>query len=850
MAWRDARSQHKRFALYTLSVAIGIGALVAIHCLKASVHSAIGAQSKLLLGADLMLSSRRPLDEETIRSLAPKTRAIAAETAFSSMIGPVTGTRTRLVQVRAIRGGFPFRASVETVPPGLWSRLDEQPGMLVEAALLADLGVQVGDRLKLGAIELPVLGTVLKGVPRSSRFSGLTPEVFMREADLAATGLQGARSLVFYHRFLELNARNEAARLEITEEIRKRFAGNAVQIQTPESRRETLAEGLDKAAEFLGICALSALMLGGIGVAGAMHTHIRSRIQSLAILLCLGCSTPLAFGIYGIQTLVLAGTGALLGALGGVLTHALLVTLLAHQLPLSVAALPEAGVVFGAMTGGFLLCCGFGILPLLRISQCSPLATLSERLPEGRRSYTATGILALSLFALVWLVASLNGSRPTRALALSGGISLVFGCLAITALSLMRGARLVLRPAWPYLFRQGVSNLFRPHNQTLLFVLSLGLGVFLLLTTWFSKSLLLQKLQIDDQSITPSVILMDVQPDQTDLVRSIVAAQGLRPLEEAPIVTMRIESVRGVPVSALEPAAEEGGSAQGARVPRGSPKSIPRWVLEREYRSTYRNTVHTTETVLAGSWPPPALPTDGPIPISVEERFSQDLRLGVGDELVFDVQGIPMRCAVSCIRRVDWRKLNLNFIIVFPAGVLEQAPHSHLVSLRLPEGKTSGELQRSLLEAAPNVSAVDLSSLLATVSDVLQKAARVVELMAGFTLAAGLPILLGALWNGRDQRVRESALLRTLGASEKQIRAILVYEYATLGLIAGIAGTVLALGARFALAQWVFHSTQAPEFAPLVYSLTLPTLAALLAGLALSRGVCRQSPLLVLRQGR
>jgi putative ABC transport system permease protein len=302
-----------------------------------------------------------------------------------------------------------------------------------------------------------------------------------------------------------------------------------------------------------------------------------------------------------------------------------------------------------------------------------------------------------------------------------------------------------------------------------------------------------------------------------------------------------------VPLSAVEsPKKEEGQTQTAASKPRS--ERIPRRILEREFRSTYRASLNPTETIVAGVWPPAPFSPDGPIPVSLEQQLAKDLHVGIGDQLVMDVQGLPISLRVACLRKVDWSKFNLNFVFVFPPGVLEAAPQFHLMTTRIPTGQTSGELQRALLQTAPNVSAVDLTSVLATVSSLLAKASEVIQLLAAFTLLAGLPILAGALLNGREQRVYESVLLRTLGASERQVRLIILIEYAALGTLSGVTGAALALLVRGATAQWIFKSGAPLDGTMLWVALATTVGGAVIAGWSLSRDVCRQAPLAVLRQ--
>jgi putative ABC transport system permease protein len=848
MAWRDSRSQRGRLALYALSIAAGICSLTTIHALKRSIQEGIAAQAKNLLGTDVLISSRRPISEERFDNAAALIKESARETAFSSMLQVPASARARIVQVRALEGGYPFGTHVETLPAGAWEQFQTQAGILLEPALMTELGVSKGDTLKLGSLELPVLGSVLKGVPRSNRFSGFAPEVFIRRADLAATGLAGTQSLVYNHAALELKAQNEATRKTAVAEIRKIFSENGVQIQTPEDRREVVGEGLNKAREFLGITALASLVLGAIGVAGAIHTHIRKRLQTVAILLCLGCPTQLATSVYLIQAGVIGVLGAFLGTLAGALAHAGAVRLAAANLPVTIQAIPDPIVLLQTGATGLVLCCTFALLPLLRIKEVPPSATLSARSQPGSKTGPQQLMLYALVLVLVWAVARLNGSSPVRALALSGALLGAFSLLAGTAWGLMVAARKILRPNWPYILRQGVSNLFRPQNQTLLFLLSLGLGGFLLLSTWLTKNLVLGQLKIDPQGSSPNLYIIDVQTDQTAAISDLLKAQNLPLLEDAPMVTMRIESVKGLPLSALEERDKERGTEHGAAETNRRTQRVPRWVMEREYRSSYRDTLNATETVIAGAWPPARVEAGAPVPISLEQQLARDLRVGLGDEIILDVQGVPIKTQVACLRKVDWSQFNLNFFMIFPSGVLEGAPQFHLLTTRVPDEQRSGELQRALVQTAPNVSAVDLTSVLATVGEQLQKAARIIHLMAAFTLLTGVPILAAALLNGREQRIKETVLLRTLGASERQVRIIIIIEYAALGLLAALTGCFLALAAHWAESRWIFKTGVQFESTPVLVTLLLTLGGAVAAGTLLTRGICRHPPLSILRQ--
>jgi len=829
MAWRDSRTQRPRLAIFSLAIVSGIAALVAIHSLKASVQSGIDMQAKSLLGSDLQVSSRQPFVTEEEAKLAARSRRVSRETSFSSMLYFPTADAARLAQVRGIDGDYPYYGTVQTTPADAWQRLRSEPGILLEPALLEQFSAKVGDRVKLGAIELPILGVVNKPAPRSSRFSGFAPEAYVRLADLSRTGLLGTTSLAFHHLHLELPAGTDPRVAK--SELRAEFPEATWRLETPDDRRETLGDVLDNFQQFLGIIALVALVLGAIGVAGAVHAHVTRRVPTVAILRCLGCPGDLAFGIYVAQSIVLGALGAVLGAAIGIALHTGVLTFFRESLPIAVDPWPEWRVVAQTTAAGLAVCCGFALIPLLRVRRIPPSATLREgAVPGSARSALRAWPVYLLLAGLLVVVALLNSADWKRALAMVGALGVAFGVLVATSRGLIHAARRVVRPSWPYLLRQGISNLHRPHNQTLLFLLSLGLGTFLLLTILLAGNLLKQRLTLSQFAESPNIYLVDVQPDQVEGVSAVIEGLKLPRLENAPMVTMRIESVRGTPVRELEKKGE-----------------VPKWVLRREFRSSYRDHLNSTETVVAGEWFARVLDPNGPVPLSLEERIAGDLGVAVGDELTLDVQGVPVQARVTSLRKVDWSRFNLNFFMIFPPGVLEGAPGFHVVTTRVPAGLTSGELQRALVQKFPNVSAIDLTLILENVRGILEKISRVISVLAWFTVFAGLPILVGTLLNGRDQRLRESILLRTLGASARQVRIILVIEDATLGVLSALAAVLLALGANTALAIFAFKAAPWPDAVLVAATFGATTSLALLGGLALSRGVSRHPPLAILR---
>ncbi|MGB6223238.1 ABC transporter permease [Haloferula sp.] len=825
MAWRDSRSQRVRLVIFSLAIVSGIAALTAIHSLKTSVERGIASEAKALLGSDLRVSSRKEISVDEVSQLAEMASRSSREISFPSMMRFLPDGGARLMQVRGIEGDYPFYGEVETRPADAWGKLKGGGGVLLEPAILDQFGAKVGDEVELGGIRLRILGVVDKPAPRGNRFSGFAPEAYVNLADIERTGLLTRNSMAAYQVHLEIEG-GPLSR-ELKDRVREDFPDTPWRLETPEDRRENLGDALDNFQQFLGLIALASLALGAIGVAGAVHAHVTRRISTIAILRCLGCPGHLAFGIYFAQAMALGLFGALLGAGLGIGMQMGLLEAFRDELPISVSPSPEWKIVAQTTATGFAVCCGFALLPLMKIREISPAVTLRSGGLKGDllRSLPIYGLLV----GLLVMVAHANDPSWKRALAMVGGMVIAFLALVGVARGLMAVTRRVVGRRWPYLLRQGFSNLHRPGNQTLLFLLSLGLGTFLLVTILSAGRLLNDRLDIQQSEESPNLYLIDVQPDQVAGVTEVLEEKGLPLLESAPMVTMRIQSIRGVAV--------------------GEAKGVPRWVARREFRSSYRDELNFTETLVAGELATERADPAGVVPLSLEEDIAKDMKVGIGDEITLDVQGVPIRTRVTSLRRVDWSRFNLNFFMVFPPGVLEDAPGFHVVTTRTPTPEASGELQRALAAKFANVTAIDLTLILETVREILGKISMVVTILAGFTVLAGLPILIGTLLNGRDVRLKESVLLRTLGASAKQVRAILVIEYAALGILSALTGVLLAVAANAALAVFVFDASPWPDPALLVVAFGSVTAIAVLGGLALSRGVCNHPPLEILRGG-
>jgi putative ABC transport system permease protein len=364
-------------------------------------------------------------------------------------------------------------------------------------------------------------------------------------------------------------------------------------------------------------------------------------------------------------------------------------------------------------------------------------------------------------------------------------------------------------------------------------MVALGLGTFLVLTLYLTRDSLLAEFRGSTGGDRPNLLFFDVQDDQLAGVDEVLQAGGAPVLQEAPIVTMRISALKGRPVEELS----------RDRVPgRGG------WALRREYRCTYRRLLADTEKVVAGSFEGRVNAGTAVVPISVEQGLAKELQVQIGDEITFDVQGVPIRTRVGSLRAVEWQRLQANFFVVFPEGVLEAAPKFFVVATRARSPAHSAVLQQAVVSAYPNVSAIDLGLVLQTLDGIFTKVALVVQFMALFVALTGVIVMAGAVLTGRFQRVRESVLLRALGATRRQVLRIMLAEYGVLGLLASTTGSLLAVGANWLLVHFVFETRFAPPPLLLLAAVGAVTAVTVVTGLLASRGDCDHPPLEVLRQ--
>ncbi|MBT8245271.1 MAG: FtsX-like permease family protein [Winogradskyella sp.] len=829
MAWRDAKASRVRLLLFMASIILGIAAVVSIQLFSNNLKDNIQRQSKSLMGADFIIDTRQEPTERAkviIDSLEPD----ASEVNFVSMIAFPKNGGTKLVRVRGIEGAFPFYGSMDTQPVSAATSYQELGGALVDATLLLQYDIKPGDSIKIGEVTLPIAGA-LKAIPGSTAISmSVAPPVVIPKRFIKDTKLLQFGSRKEYQFFYKVS---DTLDLDVFEDkIDPILDIENADLDTHTSTSRRLGRRYDNVSKFLNLVAFIALLLGCIGIASAVHIYIKEKLRAIAVLKCMGASRLQSFLIFLIQISGIGIIGGLIGSLIGVGLQELFPYILKDFLSFEVSVSITSQPIFIGVGLGLMMSVLFALLPLLRTWYVSPLAVLrideqSTQEPKKVRFLVFLLIIVFLFLFSFWLL-----NNVVYAFGFVVAALLTFSILAGIAVLAINGVRRFFPKQWGFTARQSLHNLFRPNNQTVVLVVAIGLGTFLISNLYFIKAILLAKTEVGQTAQNANIIIFDVQSTQRDAVAKNIKTQDLPILDDIPLVTMRMHRIKDQLVNDLR---------------QDTTRQVRGWILNHEFRTTYRESLITSEELLEGDWTT-ELEKGEPIVISISDNLAADAKVKIGDTIVFNVQGIFMETTIGSIRKVDWGRMQLNFSIVFPKGVLENAPQFNVFTTAAPDETSSAALQRNLVDTFPNVSVIDLRQVYNIIEDILDKVSWIINFMAFFSIFTGIIVLIGSVRTSKYQRIKESVLLRTLGAKNKQILQISAFEYLFLGLLGSLTGLLLALISSLCLALFEFNTPFTPSLIPFVVFLPGITLLVLGIGISNIQSVLRSSPLEVLRR--
>jgi putative ABC transport system permease protein len=897
MAWRDSHRNRARLFLFMASIISGIAALVAIYSFGYDLRRNVDGQAATLIGADLSISSGRPADG-SVRSFLDSlggTRSVregdgslagadrSMELRFGSMIlFPRTGG-ARLVQVRALKGDFPYYGSLETTPVKAGRDFRDRQAALVDKALMLQFNARVGDSIKVGNLTFVIAGVLDQAPGQTGISSSVAPIVYIPLSFMQATGLSQKGSRIEYDYYYKFRPGTDMEKL--VSAIKPRLEKEDLRYETVETRKENTGRFFGDLTNFLSLVGFVALLLGCIGVASAIQIYIREKTPAIAVMRCLGVTSSRAFQIYLIQVVCIGLIGAVIGSVLGSVIQGLLPWVLKDFLPFTITTTLSWKAIGQGIALGVVISIVFGLEPLLGIRRIPPLFALRASFEPGRgmNDPVRWGVYALILlFIGGFTYLQLGEWWPTFFFSI--GIIGAFLVLAGVARTLMGAIRLVIRNSWSYLVRQGFTNLYRPNNQTVILVVAIGLSTALICILFFVQGIVVRQLTLLGGNNQSNMILFDIQTSQERGVDSLTRVMGLPLLEKVPIVTVRMSSINGRTQGDYlkDSTGSRDGGGNGAagrdgggnREGRVSPRAF-----NEELRVTYRATLSKSERITEGTWTgrvsspgraagqpvspgqtagqpvnpgqadPPGQPgaPGQPIPVSLEDGYARHIGVHVGDHLVYNVQGMDIPVVVGSLRKVQWNRMQTNFRVIFPTGVLESAPQFHVLLTHTPSTEVSARYQQAVVRTFPNVSIIDLGLILSVLDELLDKINYVIHFMAAFSVVTGLIVLIASVRNSKYQRIQESVLLRTLGAGRRQILTITALEYAFLGALAALTGILIALAGSWLLAKYLFKLPFSVDVLPAGLLFAGVSLLTLLVGLLNSRGVLNRPTLEILR---
>ena len=830
MAIRDSRRNRSRLLLFISSIVFGIAALVAIYSFRYNIQNDINAQAATLIGADLSINGNKQPDTALQKLLDSIGGERSQERSFASMIYFPRGKGTRLVQVKALEGAFPYYGALETTPLKAGASFKTGMYALVDKTLMLQFNARVNDSIKIGKTTFAIAGILNKAPGQTGISSGIAPIVYIPFKYLDGTGLIGTGSRInysYYYKFDKaVNVEKLAKKLEPA--LDKADFGS----DTVENRKENTGRSFGDLSRFLSLVGFIALLLGCVGVASAINIYIREKITSIAIMRCMGVKASEAFLIYLIQITGIGLIGSVAGALLGTSIQHLLPLVLKDFLPFTISVDISWIAIWQGIVLGVIISVLFALLPLINIRNISPLNTL--RLSFEGSSTRRDPFRWLVYFLVLLFIVSFSWLQLDDwlgAVVFTFGILIAFLILTAIAWLLIRFTRFLIMSSWSYIWRQGFANLYRPNNQTIILTVSIGLSTAFIATLFLIQQLLIAQVSLSSSGNQSNMILFDIQTSQEKGVAGLTRKLGLPVLSQVPIVTMRLDKVNG----------KTANDAKKDSTLHISPKAFAY-----EYRVTYRDSLTNSEQITAGKFIGKAVPGKE-IPVSAEERFAKRVNVKIGDKLVFNVQGVSMQAYVSSIRKVNWAKIQTNFQVIFPTGVLEDAPQSTVLLTHVPSQKASADYQLAVVRQFPNVSIIDLGLVLTVLDELLDKIGYVFKFMSGFSIITGIIVLISSVRISKYQRIQESVLLRTLGASRKQIFAITALEYLFLGALSALTGIVIAIAASWLLAKYRFEIAYHINWTPVVAIFGIITLLTVIIGLLNSRGILNKPPLEVLR---
>jgi putative ABC transport system permease protein len=833
----ESRGAKRRMLFFVLCIAIGVGAVMTVKSFSNLIGETIQGQAKGLLSADLAIKGSW---EQSPKDLNYQKNILPPETEFlfikelhgmAQFKNPKEKPSSLITELKAIPitgPQYPFYGEFKSQPEKPLQALLANNGAVVEPSFLLKTGLKQGQHFSLGKIEVRINGLMLSEPDRISRAFSLGPRVFISRASLDESGLVQPGSRVKHRTLIRLPSDFDLEKAQML--LKQGLTDKSISVRTYKDMQSSLSGSIERMGHYLGALGVIALLMGGIGVAMIVRTFMTQKLDTLAILNCLGASSKTLFKVYLLQSMLMGLVGSLLGvSLGFALTFLLppkmegLINLKLEPVFYWIPALQS--LLLGCATT--LLFC---LWPLIRAVKTRPLRLFRRNFEEEEepgprwQGWLASLTLGLGLAAMIcWQAESLKrGLIFLSALVISAGVLALASFVLLKILKALPQSGSITR-------RYGMSNLWRPNNQATAIITCLGMGIMLILTVRLVQMDMLAMLNKNTEMSPPNYFFIDIQHDQKQVFINTldrVAPEAERTL--TPLVRSRLHSIDDKLIANWE----------------YKDKRREEWFINREFVLTYMAGPPPKDNeVIEGRWWGEGKNAE----VSLEEDAAKRLNAKIGSQLTIDIQGILISATVTSIRKVNWRNMRTNFYMIYSPGALQGAPLTYVATVNVPDLKEL-ELQHAVVEALPNITALSTRDIVNTLEATISRLTTLVDFMSGFAIAAGLFILSGSIASTKFRRLRESAILKILGARRKVVTSILGIEYATLGVIAALVGVGLAQGLSWAVMKYMIKSDWHVQPVTMAWAFSFAVLITVATGILSSLDVIRNKPLKTIRE--
>ncbi len=804
IARRELRGGTRGLRIVLACLALGVAAIAAVGSLRAAIDAGLATSGRTMLGGDIEVEGgAAPLPAALTDWLRGRGAKLSVVTELRSMLVAPNGER-QLVDLKAVDPAYPLIGSVTLAPAGTLPAALAFGGMVVDPVILQRLGVAPGAVLRLGNAQMTVRAAITDEPDRVATPTLLGPRAMIALDALPATGLIQPGSLD-QHRLRAVLPPGADAQATAAA-LRAAFPDSGWRVRDPTQASPGVQRFVDQTSLFMTLVGLTALLVGGIGVATGVRAWLEARARSIATLRCLGASSGTVLAAYLLQVMVLAGLGVVIGVVAGAALPILALTLLGGLLPVPpVEGLYPVPLLLAAAYGLLTAAC-FALWPLGRAARIPGAALFRDAVLPDRVAGRPALLAANAVIALL-LVGLTVAAAPQRAFALwfCLGAAITLLLFRVGGIMLVAAARRApaFRNPWT---RLGIGNLHRPGGTAPLMLVALGLGLSTLTAVALIETNVRRELTEQLPKDAPSFFFIDIQNEQLDQFLALVhGVPGVENVREVPSLRARIVAVDGVPAEKVKATPET------------------RWALNGDRGLTYAATPPEGTRLVAGTWWPGDY--QGAPLVSLDAGLAKGWGTGIGGTITVNVLGRDIGLKITSLRDVAWRSLSLNFAMIASPGLLEHAPHMHIATLRASPAE-QGQVLRVVTDALPNVTGISVTDVLNALAAILGQIAAAFAGTGAITLASGALVLAGAVASGQQRRIREAVVLKSLGATRSQIRAAWLVEFGIIGATAGLLAAVVGSLASWAVLRFVMHADW--RFEPIVLAATVLACIALM----------------------